>query len=356
MPPYARLLDAHPQAAFLCDLEGRLVYVNAVGKRLIGSDAEGLADLTTLSGTALEDMLGRLAGGSAWSATSLTLDTGPHAGVRVALRARGIRNDSGRPLAYFVADASAPRQFAEHTELVAKLNAEVQRQRQLRDQLDRALEAEQHLHRELIHRVKNNLTLLSVLVRSRRSASRDPAVAQALTDIDNRIRAIALVHDLLDRHQQTEIVDAGTLLGGLCALMEEAICPPGVTIRHEVAPLRLHISDATPLCLLINELVTNSVKHAFGDSGSGSIELRFEKNGVDKFELYFADSGASRIEEASARDGEGGQGHRTVEALARQLGGTLERAPGDGVAWNLVFPPSHDTLRVSSEARVGQEA
>ena len=116
----------------------------------------------------------------------------------------------------FVEDTADAERFEEHSRLVQSLNAELATHQRLRNDLAGALRAERHLHRELIHRVKNNLSLLAVITRSRRQASDSEEVHEALADVEARLQSIAHVHDLLDSQGEIDVIDAAMLIERLC--------------------------------------------------------------------------------------------------------------------------------------------
>ena len=332
-----KLLDLHPSGTLNVGLDGAISYANRSAANLLGSDEGDF--YTSFSETAddVAAIVRRCAGSSAWQPIVLTLHGGEHDGMRIDLLCRGVRDpESGTISAVLVVDHGRRRNFEEHRELIRKLNAELAEQRKMRVRLDDALENETRLHRELIHRVKNNLSLLQSLIRFRAASSDDPSVEAALQDIQARVMSIALVHDLLDRKQQIDVLDARDLIETLCDQMESSICPPGVTIRRDLTSYHLHVSEATPLCLLINELVTNSLKHAFRDGETGTVEVALRRNGVDKIEVHVVDDGTG----FDVNIGSSGTGSRIVRALSQQLRGELTVETKKGTAWQLIFAPS----------------
>ncbi len=199
--------------------------------------------------------------------------------------------------------------------------------------LDQTFCNETRLHQELIHRVKNNLSLLGSLIRLRASAAADDDVRAALDEIQARVMSIGLVHELLDHNKQIDIVDAKDLLEKLCKQMEASICPPGVTISRDLMPFKLHVAEATPMAHLVNELVTNSLKHAFRDRTGGRVDISFRRNGVDKIEVHVA------VDGAGYQDSKSGHGSHIINALAAQLQGELSVRSEMGTSWLLIFKP-----------------
>ena len=334
------------------DLAGRVVLANRKARDMLGLSPDDLARGVAMADhlrTEHDDMAGmieRTAGMTGERPVAMTIVTGDMTGARIITRARGMMPEDGSgPLAVFVLDEARAPHFEAHTALIRQLNRELARQHDLKEELNAALKTERYLHGELVHRVKNNLAMLDVLIRSRRKAAESDEVRDVLDEMSLRCRAIALVHELLDRKEEIEIVDASELLEELCELMQRAICPPGVSLEHELERFMLHVEDATPLCLLVNELVTNAVKHAFGDRPEGTIRLVFKRNGQDKLELRVGDDGRGGVvappaaPEARPAGAGGGHGRGIVAALSRQLGGTLDVIEEGGTEYVLIFRP-----------------
>ena len=326
------LFERHPTPTLVMELDGRIVCANAAAQRFFSVRADAtFFDLCDGPGPDAM-LLRRAAESGSWQQAAVAL-AGEERPTRVRLMLRGLFR-AGEPLRVMaVVNEADTLRFDEHRRLIRSLNAELAAQYRLRAELDRALESERHLHRELIHRVKNNLSLLAVLVRSRKGKTTGTEARAALSDVEHRIQSMALVHEMLDRKQEIDVVQADVLLEELCRSMEASILPPHIRIERRLTPVRLHISDATPLSLLVNELVTNALKHAFGGRDSGRVELVLERTG-DEIELQVADDGAGMGEVAR-----NGSGSFIVEALTLQLRGRMEVEDRTGVRWRLRFSP-----------------
>ncbi|WP_172971382.1 sensor histidine kinase [Palleronia sp. THAF1] len=284
----------------------------------------------------MADALRRAAGSSIWVPAAATMTAGSLTGLRQHVRMRGLRVANGQPQVLMVIRKDAPNAFKEHTDLISKLNAQLAEQTRLRSDLQKSVDKERYLHGELIHRVKNNLALLSSLIRHQSRTEDSDAARRALDSIGLRVRSIALVHQLLDKNQSLEVLNAGELIKELCELMNDSVLPEKVTLDADVAALDLHNEDATSLCLLINELMTNAIKHAFKGRDSGRIELRFAKNGVEKMELRIRDDGGGIVESETS---ETARGMTIINALASNLNGELKQHSGNGTEWTLIFHP-----------------
>jgi two-component sensor histidine kinase len=183
--------------------------------------------------------------------------------------------------------------------------------------------------RELNHRVKNNLALVDGLIgfQMRKQGGIDGAELRA------RVRAISDVHDLLYRAADSYHVDLGTLLLQLCA--SPALVPreSGVLLSCDAEKgTVVDAGRATSLALVVVELVTNAVKHAFPNRSDGRIWVAASSDGKN-LSLTIRDDGIG-IPEAPARN----SGTKIVQAMVEQVGGTLSRTNDNGTFYRIIFP------------------
>ena len=343
-----QVLEILDREVFLLDTDGAILFANAAARRLVDASAEGVSEECAFH-TLWRDPPGevraalrRLAGTSAWQHVTLTRASGSLEGLSIHLRGRAFMPGSGAsaPRLLLTSDAYHERSFADHRRLIRHLNVRLAEGSRTESLLEGLLERERRLRQELVHRVKNNLALLLALLRVNEAHTSSPEAIQQLDEMERRIVSISAVHDLLDTHQEIDFVRADELIERICSQLERAVAPGSITIRRSLMPVRLHISDATPLALIINELVTNALKHAFPDGQGGTISIHLKKNGVEKLEAVVQDDGVG----LSMTIGEAGRGQGSVilEALSRQLQGEITRTTGDGTTWQLVFEPKSE--------------
>ena len=342
---YKHLFDKSLSPCLVVDGAGRVIEANAAARRMLDMP---LRDRTIFD--LLHDTRGRLGRDMAQAAGSESLlhsvaeiATGSLSGLKVKLSMGGLSpsvlqgHGSGPGVVIHLREDGAGT-FRAHTDLIRQLNGELRRQHALKERLETGLEREKYLHGELIHRIKNNLALLSSLIRVRGRQHDDPEVRRVLEEIDLRTRSIALVHDLLDRNKSVSVINSEELIMELCALMNRSLVPDSVELQCSVEALDLHNEDATALCLLINEIVTNALKHAFVDGRKGRIDLDFRRNGVEKMELRVRDDGKG-IPSDDPPMASDGKGTGILRALAEQLSGELIANVEEGTVWTLIFHP-----------------
>ena len=196
----------------------------------------------------------------------------------------------------------------------------------------------QTLLQELHHRVKNNMQLISSLLRIRANTLADPRATDALQDVEVRIMAMAAVHERLYEPSANGRIDLGSYVAGLAGDIIASHAPPATAIQTDfnVETVETSIDVSVPVGLLISELVLNVAKHAFdeGETGTLSISLRYRDGGVH---LVVADNGRGFT--APSETGEDGHlGLRLVETLSNQLNGRAELSREGGTVWEITFP------------------
>jgi two-component system, sensor histidine kinase PdtaS len=188
------------------------------------------------------------------------------------------------------------------------------------------------LLREMQHRVKNNfqLILASISIQKRRYSAGE--VHRALDHIASRINAISLAHDQLSIRADVQIVKVSDYIRALCSTIRNQV--ENIEIDIESHDIELTIDRAVTLGLILNEVATNSIKHAFGEDG-GRISVRLVTGvGYGEARLTIADNGRGMPKTLS-----GGSGLKLVQSLARQIGGTIDqRSSSSGTSTSLTFP------------------
>ncbi|MEO5866648.1 MAG: sensor histidine kinase [Sphingomonas sp.] len=175
---------------------------------------------------------------------------------------------------------------------------------------------------EFDHRVKNNFTIVAGLLDMQRRRAGDPATAEALGIAVSRVESIARAHRHLYRNGQPGLVEMRDYLGDLCAALAEALSlRGGITLDCHVADAAVQRDRAVSIGLIVNELVTNAAKHAFGGRESGIITVTFAARSGG-WALSVGDNGTG-IAAAKGPSADGGLGSRLIAAFARQAGGTI---------------------------------
>ena len=195
------------------------------------------------------------------------------------------------------------------------------------------------LMREIHHRVKNNLQVISSLLNMQQRSLTDPGARAAMSDTRQRITALALIYRALYQSPDLRRVDVRSFLEELIAQLVAGDIGRGPLVRSELEadPLTIDPDKLAPLALWAVEAITNAQKHAFEGRG-GNLRVRFK---VDREEsrLEVEDDGPG-LAAAEAAGAASGVGRTLMTAFARQLRGRAELvdAPGGGVLARLIFP------------------
>ena len=226
--------------------------------------------------------------------------------------------------------------------LIALQRRQMRVQTAARREAEVAAEQQRLLLDEMSHRVRNDMQRLIGMLQSQ--ARTEPQAAQALQRAAGRVQVLGRLHQRLSRRAETAVVDSQTFLEGLVEDLRTGIepgRPVALTVNAESHALPL--SMAADLGLVVNELVTNCLKHGFPADRSGVIRVAFgQDDGL--YSLVVADTGIGlREEDPRLGLGQGmgqGSGRRLVQALATQLGGRMSFAGGEvgGAQVSLVFP------------------
>ncbi|WP_083897147.1 sensor histidine kinase [Azospirillum sp. B506] len=239
-------------------------------------------------------------------------------------------------IAYGVVFASVAGWLALST--VRRLERDYQAERAEGQALAKALQENRILLDEVNHRVKNSLQIVANLLRTQALRHRSQEVRQELLDSSSRVLAIAEVHRRL--YGEGAVYDTVELSDLIRSIAENAAQPTAsgeptmsMTIR---APLSAPVDTAVPVALIVNELLTNSYKHAFPAGRPGTVTVDFGVSGSE-IRIDVADDGVGLPEEVASNGG--GFGLNTVRNLTRQIRGRLEiERLTPGTRFLLTFP------------------
>ena len=197
-------------------------------------------------------------------------------------------------------------------------------------ELERRVQEKDLMLSEIHHRVKNSLQVVSSLLRLEAGRIRDPVVAEMLQTTQNRIRSMAMIHQTLYQSKDFARVDFHAFLQSFIPTLVQSysIHPEEISLAFHVAEVRLPIDAAIPCGLIVNELISNALKHAFPNGRRGTISIEFMQQAGDDVTLSVEDDGVGVPEGFSFENSET-LGIQLVYMLAGQLGGAveIERSP-----------------------------
>lgn len=191
------------------------------------------------------------------------------------------------------------------------------------------------LLQEMNHRVRNNLQIVGSLLNLQARKIKDEAAQQAFADAYGRIVAVANVQRHLDHTNVGKVEFAKYLQGLADQLLKGFGLDDRVVIEVDAEPGAVDLDQAVPLCLIVNELVTNALKYAFGPADRGRIAIRYGRNADGTYFLSVSDDG--RGLPAKPDSPESGLGLGLVESFARQVGGTVAIESANGLTVTVTF-------------------
>ncbi|MCJ7523639.1 MAG: response regulator [Candidatus Aminicenantes bacterium] len=245
--------------------------------------------------------------------------------------------------------------------------SDITERKQAEEQLRASLKEKEVLLREIHHRVKNNLQIISGLLTLQADQTGGKSLDEIFRKSQDRIRSMALIHEkLYSSHNLAEIAFDDylrTLAENLFASQD--IVPSRITTIFDTEPILITIEKAIPLGLIVNEIISNSLKHAFPDGRQGEIRiglhgykdaksysLKTESGTLHctpSCELIVADNGVG-LPAGQVAEMEKTLGMKLVSMLAKQIQAELEVKSGPGAEFRLIFPglPAHETVKDSN--------
>ncbi|EKQ55644.1 MAG: PAS domain S-box [Methanobacterium sp. Maddingley MBC34] len=200
-----------------------------------------------------------------------------------------------------------------------------------------SLEEKELLLRELHHRVKNNMQIISSLLSLQTQHIKDERDLKIFESSQNRVKTMSLIHDELYSSQDFSHINLSEYIQNISKeLLTSHIEDPGrVKLTVNVEDVRMELETAIPLGLLINEIVANSVNHAFPNDQSGEIIVELERDG-DAFILKMSDDGVGIPEDIDFEKAET-LGFQLINSLTNQLDGQIEMHSNDGTSFIVKF-------------------
>ncbi|HNG88722.1 MAG TPA: tetratricopeptide repeat protein [Saprospiraceae bacterium] len=191
------------------------------------------------------------------------------------------------------------------------------------------------LLKEIHHRVKNNLEVVSSLLALQSAQIDDPNVKDAMQEGQNRVQSIGIVHQKLYQRDNLAAIEMKDYFLNLSeSVLDSFGADDRVQIECSMSQLELDIDTAVPLGLIVNELLTNALKYAFPEGRKGKIQIKLERKNEHALHLQIADDGVGK---ASAAPRGTGFGTQLVELLTRQLNGSMRKDTRHGTAVSFDF-------------------
>ena len=205
-------------------------------------------------------------------------------------------------------------------------------------QLQQSLEDKEVLLKEIHHRVKNNLQVISSLLDLQAQHFPDESFRAAFTDSQNRIRSMALIHERLYRSTDLARIDMGEYIQDLALSLFSSYNDENrdIALQTDISAVELDVDQAMPCGFIINELVSNALKYAFIDGGKGVLYISLKPGDGDLLELVVRDTGVGLPPQFDYQQSTS-LGLRLVHTLVQQLRGTLQVSGDGGAEFKMSF-------------------
>lgn len=211
--------------------------------------------------------------------------------------------------------------------------------KQAEEQLKASLEEKELLLKEVHHRVKNNLQVISSIFSLQAQAIEDPQALAVLEESQDRISSMALIHGKLYQSENLSNIDFSEYIRDLVSnlLVSYNANPDRIQTHIRIDDVKLNLDAAIPCGLLLNELVSNSLKHAFRDREEGNVTIAFGYDELGQLHLRVEDDGVG-LPEGLDPQKTNSLGISLITSLSQQLQGTLKMYNRVGAVFEVTFP------------------
>jgi len=207
-----------------------------------------------------------------------------------------------------------------------------------KQRIERSLKEKEVLLREIHHRVKNNMQVISSLLTLQSKDIDDEKVLDIFQESRRRIKTMAMVHEKLYRSEDLSKVDFSKYISSLTQYLFRSfgIDPEKILLKKEVEEIFLDINTAIPLGLLVNELISNSLKHGFPDNKGGEVKISMSREDKDKIKLVVSDNGVG-VKNKLVFNKPSSFGLQLVKMLTEQLHGNMKVEMNEKTSFIIIF-------------------
>ncbi len=228
--------------------------------------------------------------------------------------------------------------YNEHGEVThcVVVSHDITKRKTAEDLLQTSLKEKEVLLKEIHHRVKNNLQVISSLLNLQWSTIDNQEARELVRESQNRVRSMALIHERLYQSESLARIDFDDYLRSLTRELFRSYSAGGISLKMEGENTHLDVDTAIPCGLIVNELVSNALKHAFPDGRKGLIQIKFWSVGHNKYAIAVGDNGIGLPPDLDIQKTKT-LGLQLVNMLVRQLHGTLDVVTEGGTTVMVTF-------------------
>lgn len=323
------LIDSN-DAVLLFDLDGNILAWNRGAQIMYGwSEAEALRmnvrDITPP---------GKIAEGAGMVRRLI-------AGESVSSFETGRFTKDGRVLDIWLTATAVWDEYNKKVEAIATTERDVTGIKRSEKALKDSLAEREILIKELYHRTKNNMNVISNLMSLQANQIKEPVMKQMFKEAQNRIQSMAIVHEMLYKTEDFSNLDLRDYFEQLAKSILASYKKKGIELKYEMDSIPVSLYLALPSGLILNELLSNSIKHAFPENRAGEIAIRLKAKG-NEIELSYSDNGVG-LPEGFRIEGSKSLGMRILDGLIKkQLSGDWEMISDHGTQVIIRFKVLHD--------------
>ncbi|WP_106794261.1 tetratricopeptide repeat protein [Aquimarina sp. Aq78] len=203
--------------------------------------------------------------------------------------------------------------------------------------ISQTLKDREILLKEVHHRVKNNLQIVSSLLSLQDKFSENKSATEILQEIQNKIQAMAIIHEKLYKSSDLSLINLQTYLDGLLTHFKTSyqLSERNITINRSIEEINLDMDHLVPCGLIVNEIIANSIKHAFQDDQGGQISIEASRN-KDQCILTVKDTGVGFPEDFEIENSRS-LGMQLIQGLTQQINGSIHIISNPGAYYTIAF-------------------
>lgn len=207
--------------------------------------------------------------------------------------------------------------------------------------IQRALKEKDFLMKEIHHRVKNNLQIISSLLSLQRNYISDEQALEAVNDSRNRVQSMSLIHQSLYTDSDMASAEVKNYIEKLSENLfhSYSIHDNRISLELDIESFRMDVDTIVPLGLIMNELITNCLKYAFPDNRMGCIRIQLKRDPSGHVKLSVYDNGVGL--DIREFDKQNSFGHKMIHAFLIKLEGSIQVRVEDGTKVDILFPYQH---------------
>ncbi len=209
----------------------------------------------------------------------------------------------------------------------------------MEEKLQESVEEKKVLLKEVHHRVKNNMAIISSFLSLQSMNIEDEYVCSLLQSSENRVRSMALIHEHLYKSESLKDISVQTYIEELIIILLDSYGygAADITVIKEIMEINLDLDLLIPLGMIVNEIISNALKHAFTNIDSPELYVSFIKISPEKIVLTIRDNGVGLPEESEISRNDS-IGFLLINGLAQQINGKIEINRGHGTEYRITIP------------------